>query len=61
MNFFCGHFEHIFGTNVLFEIKHKIDVKTEDNQNNSNNKLVQYLANSQKTGYENTFSLIKNY
>jgi hypothetical protein len=45
----------------LFEIKHKIDVKTEDNQNNSNNKLVQYLANSQKTGYENTFSQIKNY
>jgi hypothetical protein len=35
--FFCGHFEHIFGTNVLFEIKDKIGVKTEDNQNNSNN------------------------
>ncbi len=46
--FFCGHFEHIFGTNVLFEIKDKIDAKTEHNQNNSNNKLVQYLENSQK-------------
>ncbi len=33
--FFCGHFELIFGTNVLFEIKDKIDAKTEDNKNNS--------------------------
>jgi hypothetical protein len=37
-----------FGTNVLFEIKHKIDVKTKDNQNNSNNKLVEYMANVTK-------------
>ncbi len=44
--FFCGHFEHIFGTNVLFEIKDKIYFKTEDNQNN--NKLIEYLGKSHK-------------
>ena len=44
--FFCGHFEHIFGTNVLFQIKHKIDVKTEDNQNN--NKLIECMEKSHK-------------
>jgi hypothetical protein len=31
----CGN-NTLFGTNVLFEIKDKIDVKTEDNQNDSN-------------------------
>jgi hypothetical protein len=44
--FFCGHFEHIFGTNVLFEIKDKIDVKTKDNQNN--NKLIEYIVKCEK-------------
>jgi len=54
---FCGHFEHIFGTNVLFEIKDKIVVKTEDNQNNSNNKGL----NVWQKCYEKSFSFIKTY
>ncbi len=33
---------------LMFEIKDKIYVKTEDNQNNSNNKLVECLAKSDK-------------
>jgi hypothetical protein len=36
----------ICGNNTLFAIKHKIDVKTEDNQNN--NKLIECMEKSHK-------------